>query len=40
LDSLSTRLRRVQNGSVVGYATWIFVWLLLAGAVFLIFRGP
>jgi len=40
VDSLSIRFRRAQNGDVVGYATWIFVWLLLAGAVFLIFRGP
>jgi NADH:ubiquinone oxidoreductase subunit 5 (subunit L)/multisubunit Na+/H+ antiporter MnhA subunit len=40
MDSLSIRLRHLQNGSVVSYATWIFVWLLIAGAVFLIFRGP
>jgi NADH-quinone oxidoreductase subunit L len=39
MDSLSTRLRHIQNGSVVNYATWIFVWLLLAGAVFLILGG-
>jgi NADH:ubiquinone oxidoreductase subunit 5 (chain L)/Multisubunit Na+/H+ antiporter, MnhA subunit len=38
-DSLSRWLRRAQNGSVINYATWIFVWLLLAGAVFLVFRG-
>ena len=38
--SLSTRLRRAQNGDVIRYAAWIFVWLLLAGAVFLVFRGP
>jgi len=37
--SLSRLLRRAQNGSVTSYATWIFVWLLLAGAVFLVFRG-
>jgi NADH:ubiquinone oxidoreductase subunit 5 (subunit L)/multisubunit Na+/H+ antiporter MnhA subunit len=40
MDSLSIRLRHLQNGSVVSYATWIFVWLLIAGAVFLIFGGP
>jgi NADH:ubiquinone oxidoreductase subunit 5 (subunit L)/multisubunit Na+/H+ antiporter MnhA subunit len=39
-NSLSRRLRRAQNGSVTGYTTWIFIWLLLAGAVFLVFRGP
>ena len=38
-NSLSRRLRRTQNGSVTSYATWIFVWLLVAGAVFLAFRG-
>ena len=36
---LSRRLRAAQTGNVVRYATWIFVWLLLAGALFLIFRG-
>jgi NADH:ubiquinone oxidoreductase subunit 5 (subunit L)/multisubunit Na+/H+ antiporter MnhA subunit len=39
VDSLSRLLRRAQNGSVISYATWILVWLLLAGAVFLVFRG-
>jgi NADH:ubiquinone oxidoreductase subunit 5 (subunit L)/multisubunit Na+/H+ antiporter MnhA subunit len=39
VNSLSRRLRRAQNGSVIRYATWIFIWLLLAGAVFLVFRG-
>ena len=39
-NSLSRWLRRAQNGSVIGYTTWIFIWLLLAGAVFLVFRGP
>ena len=38
-DSLSIRLRQLQNGSVGSYATWIFVWLLIAGVVFLIFGG-
>jgi NADH:ubiquinone oxidoreductase subunit 5 (subunit L)/multisubunit Na+/H+ antiporter MnhA subunit len=38
-SSLSRRLRRTQNGSVVSYTTWMFIWLLLAGAVFLVFRG-
>ncbi|HYA33885.1 MAG TPA: NADH-quinone oxidoreductase subunit L [Candidatus Bathyarchaeia archaeon] len=38
-DSLSRLLRRAQSGSVLSYATWIFVWLLLAGAVFFVFRG-
>lgn len=36
---LSRRLRRTQNGSVTSYATWMFVWLLAAGTVFLVFRG-
>jgi NADH:ubiquinone oxidoreductase subunit 5 (subunit L)/multisubunit Na+/H+ antiporter MnhA subunit len=40
LDSLSIRLRHIQNGSAVSYATWIFIWLILAGAVFLIFGRP
>lgn len=39
VNSLSRRLRRAQNGSLVTYTTWIFIWLLLAGAVFLVFRG-
>ncbi|MFZ0010578.1 MAG: NADH-quinone oxidoreductase subunit L [Halobacteriota archaeon] len=39
VNSLSRRLRRAQNGSVIRYTTWIFIWLLLAGAVFLVFRG-
>jgi NADH:ubiquinone oxidoreductase subunit 5 (subunit L)/multisubunit Na+/H+ antiporter MnhA subunit len=39
VNSLSRRLRRAQNGSVISYTTWIFIWLLLAGAVFLVFRG-
>jgi NADH:ubiquinone oxidoreductase subunit 5 (subunit L)/multisubunit Na+/H+ antiporter MnhA subunit len=38
-DSLSRWLRRAQNGNVINYATWIFIWLVLAGAVFLVFRG-
>jgi NADH:ubiquinone oxidoreductase subunit 5 (subunit L)/multisubunit Na+/H+ antiporter MnhA subunit len=37
--TLSRRLRRTQSGSVTSYATWIFLWLLVAGAVFLAFRG-
>ena len=38
-NSLSRRLRRTQNGSVISYSTWMFIWLLLAGAIFLVFRG-
>jgi len=38
-NSLSRRLRRTQNGSVITYTTWMFIWLLLAGAVFLVFGG-
>jgi NADH:ubiquinone oxidoreductase subunit 5 (subunit L)/multisubunit Na+/H+ antiporter MnhA subunit len=39
VNSLSRRLLRTQNGSVIRYAAWMFIWLLLAGAVFLAFRG-
>ncbi|MEI7827158.1 MAG: NADH-quinone oxidoreductase subunit L [Euryarchaeota archaeon] len=39
VNSLSRRLRRTQNGSVIRYATWMFIWLLLAGAIFLVFKG-
>ncbi|MGZ4902992.1 MAG: NADH-quinone oxidoreductase subunit 5 family protein [Halobacteriota archaeon] len=38
-NTLSRRLRTIQTGNTVSYATWIFAWLLLAGILFLLFRG-
>ncbi len=38
-NALSRRLRTMQMGNTVSYATLIFAWLLLAGIVFLLFRG-
>ncbi|MGZ4948834.1 MAG: NADH-quinone oxidoreductase subunit 5 family protein [Halobacteriota archaeon] len=39
VNALSRKLRTVQTGNVVSYATWIFAWLLLAGVLFLLFKG-
>jgi len=35
----SKRLRAAHNGNVIRYAIWIFIWMIIAGVVFLAFGG-